>query len=395
MTTVLTGVIDTDAQTAVQVRDVSEQIHELQPDEQQFRIMLSKLGAKDAVARKVEWVLDEYRPRVSALAASATSAATSFTVTSGHGNTVFRVNDVVRLMETGEAVLITTVGANAVTATRSFGDGVAAASASSVCPLMIVANVSGEYAGSGTAQVVQKAVGFNYLTDQRDPFGFSDIDTAIEFYSGREPDTEQKKKAVEHIRSVESGLFFGARDQGTDSASRPRGSAGGLVEFITTNVTNTGGSTTPAEIDAFLEAPFGVGSLDGKVLFAAPRVCSVLSQMYRDKWQPNVGGDKRVFGVKVTAFLDSIYGASIPVIAKREWQDLDKTGINYGTWAFLVDMDYVRLRPLRGFNTSIRKGIQPPDVTGVVHELRTVYSLEVGWEQTSGIIKGITSYSAT
>lgn len=394
MTTVLTGVIDTESQTAVQVRDVSEQIHELQPDEQQFRILLSKLGAKDAVARKVEWVLDEYRPRVSALAASATSAATALTVTTGEGNTVFRENDVVRLMEFNEAVLVTSVSANSIGVERAFGEA-AAASASSVCPLMIVANVSAEYAGSGTAQVVEKAVGFNYLTDQRDPFGFSDIDTAIEFYSGREPDTEHKKKLVEHIRAVESGLFFGAREQGTDANGRPRGSAGGLVEYITTNVTNTGGATTPAEIDTFLENPFGFGSLDSKVLFAAPRVCAVLSEMYRDKWQPNTGGDKRVFGVKVTAFLESVFGASIPVIAKREWQDLSKTGVNYGTWAFLVDLDYVRLRPLRGYNTSVRKNIQPPDVTGVVHEVRTVYSLEVGWEATMGIVKGVTSYSAS
>jgi hypothetical protein len=393
VTTVLTGVQTSNANTAVQVRDVDDKVFELQPDEAQFRILLGRLGSKDAVARKVEWVEDELMPRVSTLATSATSADTALTVSTGEGNTVFRVNDVVRNTLTLEAYLVTSVSANSIGVVRGWGDK-AAASSDSGAQLMIVANVSAEYAGSGTARVVEKVVQFNYLTDERHQFAFSDVETAIEMYSGREPETEQQKKLVEHTRAIESGLFFGARDLDTNASPGPRGSAGGLLEFITTNVENAQGALTPAEFDTFLEGPFGVGSMN-KVLFVAPRVATVLSQMYRDKWQPTEPGNNRLFGAHVNAFLHSTYGTSIPVIVKREWQDLSKTGTGFGTYAFLVDLDYVKFRPLRGFNTKLRMNIEPPDVTGVVHEYRTVYSFELAQEKAHGIMKGITSYSAT
>ena len=38
------------------VIDMSERMSKLQPDEQQFRVMLSKIGSKPAVREIVEWL---------------------------------------------------------------------------------------------------------------------------------------------------------------------------------------------------------------------------------------------------------------------------------------------------------------------------------------------------
>jgi hypothetical protein len=73
----------------------------------------------------------------------------------------------------------------------------------------------------------------------------------------------------------------------------------------------------------------------------------------------------------------------IPVFVKREWADFDATGTNYGTYAFLIDLDHVRLRTLRGYDTHLRRGIQEPSSTAVVDEWQTLYSLEFAFEQSS------------
>lgn len=394
MATIKTGMVDTeDILSNERVIDMSERMQKLQPDEQQFRVMLSKIGSKEATREIVEWLEDEYQPRVSALAASATSAETALTVTSGDGNTVFRVGDVVRVMETGEGLLVGSVSANSIGVTRTWG-GVAAASATSVAKLLIVGNCSAQGASSGTARVVQRVRQYNYVQDQRDQLHFSDVQTAIELYGGREPAKEIAKKAVEHGRAIENSLFWGVRDFNASASPGPMGACGGALEYISTNITNTAGATTPAEMDTFFESVFAYGS-SNKILFCAPRVGTILSQMYRDKWQPTSAGNNLVYGAKVNAFINSTYGMSIPVVVKREWVDLDNSSTNYGTYGFLIDMDNVRLRPLRGFNTHLRRGIQEPSSTAVVHEYQTLFSLEFAIEKTHGIVKGATSYSAS
>jgi hypothetical protein len=296
-------------------------------------------------------------------------------------------------METGEGYLVTSVSADDIGITRSWG-GTAAASSTSAAKLLIVGNASAQGASSGTSVVVQRVRQFNYIQDQRDPFWFSDVESAIELYGGREPAKETAKKAVEHGRAIENSLFWGARDFNASASPGPMGSAGGALEYISTHVTNTAGATTPAELDTFFEGPYGFGS-KRKVLFCAPRVGTVLSQMYRDKWQPATAGNGVQYGAKVDAFINSTYGFNIPVVVKREWADLDATGTNYGTYAFLIDMDYARLRNLRGFGTRLRRNIQEPSSTAVVHEYQTLFTLEFAWEKCHGILKGVTSYAAS
>jgi hypothetical protein len=82
------------------------------------------------------------------------------------------------------------------------------------------------------------------------------------------------------------------------------------------------------------------------------------------------------------------------VFVKREWADLDNTGVNFGTYAFLVDLGNVRMRVLRDFDTRLRRSIQEPSSTAVVDEWQTLFSLELAFEKSHGILYGITSYLA-
>lgn len=389
MATVKRGLFDTEngELSNRKVVDMSERLYRLQPDEQQFRIMLNKIGSKVATREIIEWLEDEFRPRVLFLAASALAAATNIDLTDGEN--LVRKGDIIRNTVSGEALLVTAADANSANVTRSWGS-VVAANIATTDQLVVVGNTSAQGASSGDSTIVQKVRAFNYVQDQRDPLHMSDFETSIELYGGREPGEELFKKGVEHIRAVEAGLFFGAKDfTGTT------GGAGGAVEFISTNITNAGGALSPAEVDTFLEGPYGYGSRN-KVLFCAPRVGTVLSQMLRNQWAPPSVGE-RIYGAKVDAYLTGTYGYRLPVIVKREWADFAKSASSdYGTWAFLIDMDYARIRYMRDVgNTHVRRNIQEPSSTAVVHEYRTAYSLEFAQEKAHGILKNVTSFTAS
>ncbi len=399
MATIKTGMVDTeDILSDERVIDMSEKIGLLQPDDTQFTTMLMRLGAKDAIREKVNWLTDEYLPRTSALAVSATSADTVLTVTSGHGNTRFRIDNIVRVMETGEGLLVTGTSANSIAVTRGLGAIASAAgtSAQSASHLVIVGAAAAQGASSGTAQVVQRTLGYNYIQEQRNSLSFSTVQSKIELYGGREPAKEIRKKAVEHKRSIESTLFWGLRNQDTSASPGPRGFAGGAYEFLQagTWLTSAGTGLTPVEFDTFCQGPYSYGS-SNKVFFCAPTVASVLSQMYRDKWEPNTNSASETYGVKVDAFINGAFGKTLPIVVKKEWVDYDATSTNFGTMGFLLDMDYIRWRPLRELNTQLRQNIQEPSATVETHEYYTAHTLEFQEERCHGLLKGTIAYAAS
>jgi hypothetical protein len=392
MATILSGLVDTeDILADERVVDMSERIYKLQPDDQQFMTMLNKVGRKQATREKINWLEDEYQPRVGTVSASATSAATSIAVTTGEGS-YYKPFDVVRVMETGEGLLVTGVTTDTLGVTRTWG-GTAAASATSAACLMIVGNAHAQGAGSGVAHVVKRVAAYNYTGIQRDSFSFSGTETEIELYGGQEPGKELIKKAVEHKRGIENTLFWGARDFDSSASPGPRGSVGGAYEYISTNVTNASGSLSPDEFDTFLQGPLAYGSKTSKVFFCAPTVGRVLSQMLRNQWAPATVSERK-YGAKVDAFVNGAYGWEIPIIVKREWADLNATSTNFGTFGFLIDMDYVRMRTLRNRDTHIRRNIQEPSADAETHEYMTEFSLEFAQEKAHGILKGVTSYTA-
>lgn len=219
----------------------------------------------------------------------------------------------------------------------------------------------------------------------------------IDLYGGREPGKEIVKKAVEHKRAIESTLFFGLRNQDTSASPGPRGECGGAYEFLQagTWLTSAGTGLTPVEFDSFLQGPYSYGS-SNKVLFCAPTVGSVLSQMYRDKWVPNTNGTSETYGVKVDAFINGAFGKTLPIVVKKEWVDYDNTGTNFGTMGFLIDMDYVRWRPLQNIGRpQLRRNIEEPSATVQTHEYYSAHSLEFQEERVHGLLKGVVAYAAS
>lgn len=380
---VASGVVDTDAILADEkVVDMQNQFRLLDVDESQFMTILNKLPSQQAVREKVNWLEDQYFPNLSALAASATSAQTSLSVTTGQGD-YFRVGDLVRLANSGEIVEVTGVTSDSIGVDRGVG-AIAANTAQSAVQLLIVSNVSAQGADYGTLKVNVRALGYNYTQITRHPFGFTGTQTVIETYGPGDPANEIAKKLVEHKRALENQCWVGPRDY---NSSTSKGWMGGIVsEFISTNVTNSVGTLSLTALDNALQSIFQYGTMN-KVIFAAPTPAAALSRLLTDNWVRARPEDK-VYGAKVTAFINGAYGASVPVITKREWGR--EATSSRGGWMVVLDLAYIKKRPLRDRGTKLLRNRQGNGVDSVIHEYLTEMSLEVAQEKAHGLLTGIT-----
>jgi len=385
MPTILTGVVDdADILSNQRVVDMSPTIAQLEPDEAPLTTMLQKVGKRSAFSQKVEWLSDELVPRLTTLAASATSADTALTVATGTG-TYFRPGDVVRIATTGENCSVSAVSANTIYVTRALG-GVTALSAVSGGDLVKVGNAAAEGATLGTLIQTKKVANYNYAQIQRDPWGFTNTLVASKLYGGPEPANEAKKKLIEHKRQLENSLFWGVRDLNT-SGTTPVGYVGGLFQYVTSNITTVSGTLTESVMETFLRTAFRYGS-QNKVMFVSPLVASAMSSFAQGKLAlPSVDTNK--YGVSLGQY-QSASGAVIQIMIKRDWLDFQTGSNQFGGIGVVVDMDDVKMRPLR--DTVLKPDRQANDEDSIKQEYLTEWSFEIGQEKKHAIIRGITGY---
>ena len=386
--TVLSGVVDdADILQNRRIVDMDPVIKQLEPDDAPFTVMLSQVSSRPAKSQKVEWLSDQLIPRLTTLnnGGNVNPADTTFTVATGTG-AYFRANDVLR-MSNGENVRVDSVAGDVLTVTRSIG-GVVAGTITDSTDVIKIGNASAEGATLGTIKMTQQVANYNYCQIQRDPLGFTNTLINSDLYGGSEPQYEAKKKMMEHRRQIENTLFFGQRDLDTGGAT-PIGYAGGLVDFISTNVTTlTAPNTLTEEIFAtFLRNAFRYGSRN-KVLFASPLIVSALSSFPQSKLAPP-SSDVKSYGVALQEYRGA-NGGTVKIVEKRDWLDFSTANNQVGSWAILVDMDDVVMRPLR--KTVMLPNRQAPDEDSIKQEYLTEYSLQVGIEQNHAVLKGVTNY---
>lgn len=386
--TILTGVTDDNVILSNRrVIDMDNVIAQLEPDEAPLTTMLQKVSSRPAKSQKVEWLSDQLMPRLTTLnnGGAVGSGATTFTVATGTG-TYFRANDVLR-MATGENVKVTSVSTDTLTVVRSIG-AVAAASISDSTDVIKIGNASAEGATLGTIKSTKQTAWYNYCQIQRDPFGFTNTLIESDLYGGKEPEYEAKKKMIEHKRQIENTLFFGQRDLDT-SGSTPVGYCGGLVDFISSNITSSVGTLSQSGLETFLRSAFRYGSRN-KVFFVSPLIMSALASFPLGKLSPDsTGGDVKDWGVSLATYRAGS-GATIQIMEKRDWQDFSSASNQVGGWGVLVDMDDVVMRPLR--TTKLMPNRQANDEDSTKQEYLTEYSFQLGNEQNHAILKGVTGY---
>lgn len=366
-------------------------------DVSQFSTMLMKLSPQTAVSFKEEWMEDVFLPKNTALSVSAASADTAFSITTDEGNYA-KVNDIALIVQTGEHVRITGVGASAWTVVRAIGSvsAATAASGTSLGGILIVAGAAEENATLPTALVTEKTASYNYLQIVRNAFRFSNRAQWTKWYSGNPMSYHRKKIGIEHKRELEQIAFFGARSYTASGGNGfPLTSSGGLDHFISTNITTTGGSLDKAGFADFLRSGMEYGDRTRKVLFASPIITQVLSEFLQDNWV-RARPEDNVWGVKVDAVIEpSFIGARIPVFVKPDWKRLGEgTARQIGSRAYLVDMsnvEMVKAPPVNGQPryAALYSKRQANDADELAEEFLSEVGFKIKVEKSHALLRGV------
>ena len=396
-TTIKSGLQDTASILSNRLKvDMLEPIQMLDTNLSQFSTILDHPDLRGDVAASYikEWLEDRLMPRTFSLGASAASADTVLTTGTGEGLYV-KKGDVIRIIQSGEAVRATADGTStSVTVARAVG-GVAAATAASGTAnnCVIVGHATPQGSSLPTMLITQQTRSYNYGQIQRKSWGFDRTARQSSWYSQNVLDSERDKKLSEFKTDRENTVFFGARSYTAngDASGHPLGTAGGLIEYISTNVTDISGAAgalSTTALENFITTALQYGSQD-KVFFVAPKVGQAISHLLSSNWvraQP----DERVYGAKVDAVISGAFGASIPVIVKQQWgaYGTGTTG-QYGSMAFLVDLASVRQATMQApVRLSNR---QANDLDGIEEEYLAEETLVVAQESHHSLLKNVTS----
>jgi hypothetical protein len=371
--------------------DMDEQIRVLRPDDTQFTTMTSRTPSRVATSEKVNWLEEEDFPRIVSNVGAQLVSDTSITLTAGQGKIVMG-NDMLRNMRTGEMARVVSVATDVVTIARGVGS-IAAAAVNTGDAWLVTGDAQPQGSDFPTPRYLARVLGFNYTQITRTTWGFTRTDTNINKYGGNEPAKEAKRKAREHKKKWEMIGFFGARSfaAAVPPENNPRGTAGGLIEFIQSNKQDSNGVLTPTFFDAFVAQVMAFGSTN-KVIFASPTAVMCMSNWNRSgmgsQWDPS---PRNVYGVNVDAFISGAYGYKIPVVVKKEWSEFPVANKGYGGYLFFVDMDYVERRPLQNADTKLLTDRQPQGKDSYNAEYLTEATYEVAHERTHGLIIGVTA----
>jgi hypothetical protein len=365
------------------VIDMRDDIKLLEPSEAPLVTMLmdSSFGTRNAAATKIEWPEGEDIPPITVASASFTNVATTVNVAAGTG-AYFKPNDLIRNDLTGEVMRIDAVATDALTVVRGIGaGGTGIASVGSADTIVRLANAS---ISGGTLPAIRMAkivFNFNYCQITRDPISATKDTQEVKMYGGSFMDFAKAQKRREHLKALERVLFWGKRDLKTDSAvagtaGYPQFMCGGLVSYISANVTNlSGGTLSTTNLEAALRPIFRYGS-GRRIAFCSPLAFSALANFSLSKLATPTG--LSVYGVKAKQYVTGA-GDELFLVLKRDWLDYPvgsaSTNTPTGGHMVIVDPDYVNIAWLR--RTSWLPDRQAPDADADTGEYLSQYSLEV------------------
>jgi hypothetical protein len=375
--TVITGDLALDIINQSQrVVDMDDRIAELEPNASPLVVLMKKLKKVQAISPHVQWLEHVLMPRYDVASAGSTNVSTTVTPTNiGY----FRVGDVLRDTVTGEAMEVTAVGTTTLTVNRGIGT-VAAAAITTGDELFIVSNVNVEGASLRTIKTTQLANKDNFCEIVRTPFGLTGTEAASKLYGGPDRDRLRATGAIEHMRDWEQISFFGAKKEDTTTSGAPKRFAGGLMEYMVSNVVGIGGVLSETAWQSFLRRSFRYGS-DRKILFASPLVVTALEGFARSNIR--VTDDHAdTYGIQMSTYVSG--QGIVDIVMERAWNDSN----TYSGYAFLVDMDNIEFHTLR--DTKLLEGRQANDADKLEDEYLTEACPVVKLEATHGMLKGVT-----
>jgi hypothetical protein len=367
------------------VRDVADRINLLQPDAAPLIAVTSALKrTRTVINPKFEWFEDELTPNT--VDSDAAGTGTTINVDAGQGTRV-RVNDIL-IAPNGEALLVTAISTDALTVTRSMG-GVAAYSLAATDELVILGTAMAEGSANPTFHYTQKAGKTNYIQIFRDPVELTDVQSMSDSYGGNDRTYLRMKVAIQHKRTMEHAFLFGDGFEDTSGSQTRRGTTG-LLNWITTNVTDVGGVITEGEMETIMRSAFRYHpevAAGVKTAFFSPILISAINAFAKTALQ--VTTNEKVFGMRIATWRSG--HGDLQII--RHW--LLRDFAEFQKYGFVIEPANVRQCVLQnGGDTKLHLDTQNKSDAKVLDEYRSYKGMQVEQEKTHAIIKGVTGYAA-
>jgi len=363
---------------ASKVIQMDDEIFWLDSEKAPLALLTAKVSKKAVMAPDYHWQEDERIPTLDRIN-GALSTVTHTTITVDNG-AYYRIGSVFRIQRTGEVLYVESKdSANQFQCIRSFG-GTAAAAILDNDQITILGGAAAEGATSGLSKTTQKVVKTNSTEIIRSPFEFTNTELATELYGPDDLAYQQKKVGVEHAVDIENKLWFGeygSSDTLSGAASPRIRTTGGVDEVISTNDADFGGIFNMVTFFGFAEDVFRYGS-GKKVMFAAPSVVSNIS-LEGTKYLELVPTDQSL-GLNVQRLITP--HGDLMVVKHNLFE-----GDTYGKRAYVVDLENVGYRFLRGRDTKLFTNIQANDKDARKDEYRTDMGMVRRLEKTHGRIK--------
>jgi hypothetical protein len=390
MPTMLTGVVsDFTILSNQRVVDMEPVIAQLEPEEAPLITLLMKLSgnSRDCYSQTFEWLEDENNPRYAKAAGAFTNVATSITMTSPQG-LFFKAGDYIHDEQTGEKMLVTASTVTSLTVTRGQQGTTGLASGGAADGLVRMGTTSQEGALIPVLKQTQKVRQFNYAEILRSPFGFTETLKASKLYGqGDVMGYEANKQSTDHKRMWENKFFLGTRFLDT-SGAQPQAFTGGLSSFITTNVQTTA-SLTQVAWETFLLNQSRFGS-NRKLAIVAPIIMSALASWPANRLAPPDPDTTTSWGVSIAKYRAS-NGFTVDVVEHRDWLDFTAGSASLGGSCFILDMDMIKRRVLRGTRLLPKRAGNDEDSDK--QEFLTEQGIAVMQERRHAILKGVTGYA--
>ncbi len=367
------------------VRDVKEEINQLEPDSYPLVAIMNKAKNRLKVTGNVkyEWFEDTLLPRFDVLGATAlTAVATTMIVTNYK---YFRKGDLVRVNK-GELVFVSaTPTTTTVTIRRAYGTTVAAAAAAGV-QLHILANLADEGDTVGDVLTTQKVPQYNIATLHKTPYKVSGTAQASEVYGKGDLDYEIAKCIIEHAKSIELLNIMGELKQDTTDETN-LGVSRGILAFVTTNVKDIA-TLTEDEFEEFIRKTFRYGN-KSKILFASSKLCTVINGFSRDKVQTK--SDESTYGVTMTEYKNTGRKLMIvehPLLENDSQTDL--TGLmGTGIVLDLGDLSYRHMRGRYMKKDQVNPNSDSTLFDGTIGQIMTHGGLQLEQEKKHGLLTGV------
>lgn len=328
---------------------------------------------------KFELQTDDLIPHLDRVSGAFTAGATTL---SFDNIAYFPVNSLIKVQRTGEVILRQAdASTNTVDCLRGYG-GTAAAALLDDDQVVALGGAAAEGATAEVAIATQAGTDYNLTQIFRWPVDVVGTLMASELYGPAELPWQHKKAGIEMAKRLDLSGFFGERSSdpvvagGTTNARR---TSGGLLEFISTNSEDMGGSFSLQTFMTLANTFFRHGR-KSKIMFASRGLVSNIALEAIQFIETTRSDD--TLGLKIST-LETPHG-TLKIIA----HDLLE-GDYYGGYGFIVDLDNFGMRFLKGRDVKLYTKIKSMSNDGYDGQ-KDEYLGELGWwrakEKTHGLL---------